>query len=354
MRIKPKRVGYYKHLAREKKIAGKIEKVLTPLGDAFSSGMLRMKLPKFRKKPKVIPFVPHPNSVVLRTYRTAAGGFYRRLSDSYPYRIHKKNRVGGRPWHGPYPNPLGIRKILSINISAKGMKFLMDNIYDAYYLDEIKHAITDAMRDLWTKIWNYGKTQINRYVPKDSGDLRKSLIQSLSDDPLKGCYIPNLEEKNPRRIRLEIRIFSDITYGGIVNNMPNDFLQHPNIYHLSGMKGKSGKTLNDPHAVKGFFSMVILKIKMMIKGKYIRAFIKDIEETFGSILRSQIKMINKGIYEAEMLTRNSIDYRERQTAKKLQTELKKTRIELRTLTKGDKISYKKARSMFKITTYRGK
>ena len=97
----------------------------------------------------------------------------------------------------------------------------------------------------------YAKFIINKYVPKETGDLRKAMMESINKSKLHGLSM---------KVVLDT---GDIEYANPVNNMPQK-----KIRHTMGM-GKIGRrsrvSLNDPKAVKGWFNFIDMLLNTKAK-----------------------------------------------------------------------------------------
>jgi len=188
--------------------------------------------------------------------------------------------VGKGEWYGPYPNPLGMIHIIELKLSGKLAIFLNRGRFSETHKMMIHQNIRDAMIALHEKIIDFAWTQIEKYAPKDTGALRQSLLSSLTEISSKRPTLDKLE--------LNLRFFSELEYAGIVNRMPNDVLQHTTA---QGIRGRYGAIKNDPDAVKGFYSVIILNTRNMIKNVYIKEFIKDVQNGMGITLQLTYNII---------------------------------------------------------------
>lgn len=201
-------------------------------------------------------------------YKKKGKGFYRPLHKEYPYRITKHTRRGVGRWFGPYPNPLGIKMIMEISPSPQLKKHFSHPRFTEGAIMTYYTHLKEAMLELHEKVIGYAWELIEKYVPRDTGALRDSLLSSLTE-------VSSIVPSDVQNLELKLRFFSELGYAGIVNRMPNKMIQHD---QSEGIRGRTGLVKHDPDAVKGFFSVVILNLQNAIKNVFIKEFIQDVRK----------------------------------------------------------------------------
>ncbi len=126
---------------------------------------------------------------------------------------------------------------------------------DKTQLERIRRETENAIKRVRKGIIIYGMEIIGKYVPKDTGDLRKSLIDSL-------------RKSNTHGLQLKMSLDTgNIQYANVVNNMPDRMLRHP---HPGGRLG-----LNDPKAQKGWFQFIDMLLNTRAR-KLFKVFIEEL------------------------------------------------------------------------------
>lgn len=171
--------------------------------------------------------------------------------------------------------------LFTLELNSKGKR-----MFDNWRVnDQNKYRIMMLFYIIWFNkireaLYKSGERWINRYCPKDTGALRKSLIRCL----LKSRTIhPSKTAMAPSQLKLKIEFKPDIalTSGGTpywvyVNRMPEEWLRHSPArkYHRQ-TSFRTGKALFDPKAQHGFIQLLTMIIRNDAK-KYIRIMIEYI------------------------------------------------------------------------------
>ena len=149
--------------------------------------------------------------------------------------------------------------LIEITLSPFGVKELLeykkiDRTYYIKYMQEIRKYLNQV----WTNIARYGMALINRYVPKDTGQLRRSLNASLSRS---ASIVPSRVIGHHYQLKLRMGFNTSLDYAPYANEMPNRTLRHFGLTKSS----KGPWMLNDPFALFHFMSMVKLELKKEAK-----------------------------------------------------------------------------------------
>lgn len=151
---------------------------------------------------------------------------------------------------------LGPDQVIMITPTVELMKVakrLQGRYKQGWLTDNIKTTIDNLRK----KLLEHAEMIINIYVPKDSGDLRASMLKELN-------------RRHRMGYRLEMRIGTpmmgrnNMTYAGPVQNMPERMLRHPHKTRLRGRAvlrmGKDGTYLNDPKAQHDSYKHIRMKL----------------------------------------------------------------------------------------------
>jgi hypothetical protein len=165
---------------------------------------------------------------------------------------------GGRL--GPM-GPLGDDVIIEIKF-----KPAMKSAWDLTKLNETetKTAIEDA---IFTPLEEYLKSKIKVWVPKDTGNLRRQLLATVSNS---FATIDHVSTARPFRVSIGT---PGVEYANVVNKMPTRWLQHPGT-HPPGTKGRRRKPLNDPEARRGWYNLLLLNGRREARSLY-KDFLKN-------------------------------------------------------------------------------
>lgn len=157
-------------------------------------------------------------------------------------------------------------------------------------------------------LMRYLLNQIDRIVPVDSGDLRASLRNTLKyggtvipqafsqTQATKGIFKGKPENAPKTRFPLRIVIGTPyLDYAKPVNNMPDEYLQHPGI-HPTSIGSHTGYRLNDPFAKSHFYDKILARGRYRAK-KFYGVFQDEVSKylynkyfkQFGYLSVSQIK-----------------------------------------------------------------
>jgi len=155
-----------------------------------------------------------------------------------------------------------------------------------------QNALFRLMRkELYEPLKAYCITKINIWAPSDTDELRIALRTALT--PAGGSQTNGF----PLRVILNTR---GIPYAGPVNNMPNSWLRHPAKHHRN--VGRYGSNLNDPGAVKGWYSLILLNGR------------KKAAKLFSKAVKEAAKAIPTGIFgnrTAYNIARSLFAYRDK-------------------------------------------
>ena len=125
--------------------------------------------------------------------------------------------------------------------------------------EEIKKKIKSATDSLRQTIINEGIKWIKTYVPIDTGDLQKSMIDSLKE-----------ERSLPTHILIKIGT-PNIYYAKVVNRYPEDKVQH-----FGDVKSwRTGLPLYDPDATSPFFDRALKELRYIARKEF-KKFINEI------------------------------------------------------------------------------
>lgn len=206
--------------------------------------------PKIKKKPTVITF--------------KKGGFRKGLSKKRKEYITWRmwfgetnlfydKRGGPRdlskvkyPNYGQFPKWLGPHVIFNIRPTERfriELKIRRETHTDVRHIERTTKLFLDELRG---NLLVYAKMIIEKYVPKDSGDLQKAMLKSLKDCRRNGYS-------------LKMVLAAPIDYAGVVNKMPERKVRHDT--KMGKRSRKTGKLLHDPLAQKTYFTYIEMNLK---------------------------------------------------------------------------------------------
>jgi len=172
--------------------------------------------------------------------------------------------------------------IMQITLSANGVRFFED-IDRVYVRMRMIDEVAIQMRRIHSSLQAFGITEINRYVPKDTGLLRWSLITSMS---MQLSTIPSTKPGDINGLKLRIGFYSDLDYIKYVNE-PRMIISKKGakamvIAHHKSKKQRSRKTgeyLHDPNAKFRFMSLIRLHLKTRAR-QLTRSMLSTLSRTF--------------------------------------------------------------------------
>lgn len=231
------------------------------------------KMSKSPKKQKDWKWRMHHDTQPLYMSRVKKEGWSRDLKEDFPHRVKKP--IMGKGFYGGYPSPLGIDKIIDVQLTDLGVRI-------CGHYSGLTYDISRQLRQLMKQIQEFGKIYINTYAPADVGNssyknsmpnLRRSLIESLDES---NTIVPKLGNNDVNNIQLKMRFFSELSYAGIVNRMPQSSLQH----HKSEKEKswKTGEYLHDPQAKRHFFQYIERQIKNVTRNVLIPYFLDRVHK----------------------------------------------------------------------------
>ncbi len=157
-------------------------------------------------------------------------------------------------YFGPYPKILGPNLVVDI-IPTKTLLYAFKSGQKNNRTDYLKKRTKAALDDVREKLLEYATIIIEKYVPKETGDLQQSMLKSLLDSRVLG-------------FRLKMNLKADVPYAGVTNRMPEKMLQHPKMVGGKEVRQRgrrSHKTLYDPKAQKGYFYLILMLLKNKAK-----------------------------------------------------------------------------------------
>lgn len=167
-------------------------------------------------------------------------GRMRKIEDARPSKIVSLPR----PYHG--------RRYTIISLKYKD-----DVIIDEHN----KYNIGWLIKLLYMDLYMYVRLMINIFTPKETGDLRESLIESI-----------NPKNNTVESDGIEMKISTDIYYAKYVMEMDT-----ATVRHFGEKMGKRSKRpLYDPLAVGNFFSILRNNVRNRIKNHYLPRFKNNI------------------------------------------------------------------------------
>lgn len=163
---------------------------------------------------------------------------------------------------------LGPTRVMSIELSDIGIE-----IVKGYPIT--RYPIEVALLGLYRLIRSEAIRLINRMAPKDTGELRDSLIESFYDQ---NNRLPQWIS-SPKEIKFDIQMYSKRDYAEYVNEMPQD-----NLRHYGGkISWRTGRPLYDPYAENRFFGKIRRKLKRQIKNTFLPNFYNAVDTHIGDI-----------------------------------------------------------------------
>ena len=147
--------------------------------------------------------------------------------------------------------------VIWIKLSSKGEMYLSNfKSYPKLYR-QVLNDVAYQMRVIRSSMSAYAAAEIARYVPRDTGNLRWSLLTSLNESV---STVPKISPKKNEDIELRMGLFSDLPYLEYVDKPKKPI----KVRHSKSEKIRSRKTgeyLHDPHALTGFMSLVTMHLK---------------------------------------------------------------------------------------------
>ena len=128
--------------------------------------------------------------------------------------------------------------------------------HDTYTFEQVATYIQDILEETLRVTIKETEEWIDQFVPKRSGDLRKSLKHFLNRS------IPPVSTKGELRgVRLILGAGEDVKYASYISAMTDEQVQHENTWlEHSGRKAYSkGRPvlLDDPNAIADFFNVMV-------------------------------------------------------------------------------------------------
>lgn len=208
-------------------------------------------------------------------WKKAAKEWKRQSTFLYPWRKNKyltnlSEYVGKPKWggprdmsgrkytnYGPYPKPLGPKLVFDIVPTRELLTaFKLISIYGTAMTKRIKKRTKDVIKDVRSKLLKYAKVVIDRYVPKETGELQDSMTDSLLKSKVMGW-------------RLKIEMEADVPWAGVANRMPEKKIRHPKKdargRSIIQIGRRSRKILYDPYAQKGSYNLILMLLKKKAK-----------------------------------------------------------------------------------------
>jgi len=150
--------------------------------------------------------------------------------------------------------PLGSDLLIKVYLTREGRKALQ------FLGKEAIMVVSNELYKIWLGIYYQAKKWIYSLAPEETGDLRQSLLNSISPDNI---ILPPVNNTDIDRVRLEMRFYSDIEYAEYVNEM-----KQVNLRHYGNKIGRrSGRPLYDPEAERHFFQKIKSRIRRELKYK---------------------------------------------------------------------------------------
>lgn len=193
---------------------------------------IKLRMPKLSKMPMVSELL-RPKTVVTE-----------RITDAVKPKLKGKQKRKSTPYVE--------RKhlIFSIKLTDLGKEVLKE---------VTKHErirMSNFMRRLYGDIETQGNRIINIVVPEETGDLRESLIDSIT---IEKNIAPPHQNDNILNMKCEMRMFTKVSYAKYVNAMEFPYIVAHNKNKISR---RTGRPLYDPYAEYHFFSSVMRRMKM--------------------------------------------------------------------------------------------
>ena len=166
--------------------------------------------------------------------------------------------------------------IMQIRLSANGVRFFED-IERKYIRARMIDEVAIQFRRIHSSLQAFGISEINKYVPKDTGLLRWSLITSMS---MQLSTVPSTKPGDINGLKLRIGFYTDLEYLKYVNNPKK--ARSLRIAHHRSMRQRSRKTgeyLHDPDAKFRFMSLIRLHLKSRAR-QLTRSMLSDLSRRF--------------------------------------------------------------------------
>lgn len=173
--------------------------------------------------------------------------------------------------------------IIWIHLSEKGLTFF-SKIDDKRLYGKNADEIAIQMRRIHNSMLAHGAKEISRYVPKDTGSLRWSLLNSMSK---RLSQVPQSKPSNIGNLVLRISLYTDLPYLEYVVKPRIIFSKKGSrpmvIAHSKGMRirsRKTGKYLHDPDAKFYFLALIRLHLKAQAR-RLTRGMISSLSRQWG-------------------------------------------------------------------------
>ena len=193
---------------------------------------IKLQMPKISKMPMVSELL-RPKTVITE-----------KIEDAVKPKLKGKQKRKATPWVE--------RKhlIFSLELTDLG-KTLIKELpkYD-------RAKISNMMRRLYDDVETQGNKVINIVVPEETGDLRESLIDSISAEK---NIAPSYSNNKVMNMKCEMKMFTKVSYAKYVNAMEFPYIVAHNKERISR---RTGNPLYDPYAEYHFFSSVMRRMKM--------------------------------------------------------------------------------------------
>lgn len=197
---------------------------------------VKFKMPKLSKMPMVSELL-RPRVVI--TQRTDT-----EIHDAVKSKLKGKQKRKSTPWVE--------RKhlIFSLKLTDLGKTVMKGaTIHE-------RAKVSNMIRRLYNDVELQGNRIIKIVVPEETGDLRESLIDSISAEK---NIVPSYQNDRLEDMKCEMKIFTKISYAKYVNAMEFPYIVAHNKERISR---RTGQPLYDPYAEYHFFSVVMRRMKM--------------------------------------------------------------------------------------------
>ena len=182
-----------------------------------------------------------------------------------------------------------VQQVIHITLSPNGKKELKSalDFGPRFYRSRMKD-IADGMNAIYLALRATAAQLISTHVPKDTGDLRRSLLASMSSNSTR--FPPN-KPRRGNQLELHVGFYSDIPYLKYVNNPKRviDVRHHRNQGIISYRGGRH--YLHDPKAKTKFMLTTKAAIRMAAK-RLTKNFIQRLYIKWG-YTRNQVKSMFK-------------------------------------------------------------
>lgn len=170
----------------------------------------------------------------------------------------RKKIIGAGGRLGPM-GELGQSLIFSIHVTEYGKKLMLRGIRE-FTKTRVWKTFTNLVYDpLQVRMGD----KVDKWVPADTKRLRQSMKASIT--PAGGSHVEMLDMIGPNGFTVLLGT-PGIKYAKVVNRMPERWLRHPGK-HSPGTRGRTGKTLSDPQARKGWYNLVLLDSRSFVKSR---------------------------------------------------------------------------------------